>query len=106
MNSFSRETLNSISGFVAREKADPNFVFAFNFPHLANQNIYRSDFIPGTMSQLSVTGWDRIKSPAAHLYDSLLRPDSHENLNRFALLKVNGGLGTSMGACFLMRTLP
>ena len=106
MNSFSREILNSVSGFVAREKADPNFVFAFNFPHLANQNIYRSDFIPGTMSQLSVTGWDRIKSLAAHLYDSLLTSDSHENLNRFALLKVNGGLGTSMGACFLMGTLP
>ena len=105
MNLFSREILNSISGFVARQKADPNFVFAFNFPHLVNQNIYRSDFILGTMSQLSVTGWDRIKSPTA-LYNSLLTPNSHKNFNRFTLLKVNSGLGTSMGACFLMRTLP
>ena len=48
-----------------------------------------------------MTGWDRIKSPNAHLYNSLLTPNSHENLNKLTVIKVNDGLGTSMGTCFL-----
>ena len=44
--------------------------------------------------------WDRIKSPAADQivpYDTLVAPNNQANLNKLAVLKVNGGLGTSMG---------
>jgi UDP-N-acetylglucosamine pyrophosphorylase len=44
--------------------------------------------------------WDRIKSPAAEQivpYDKLPKVTTPNNLNKLAVLKVNGGLGTSMG---------
>ena len=44
--------------------------------------------------------WDHIKSPAEDQiipYDVLVAPKDHINLNKLAVLKVNGGLGTSMG---------
>ena len=44
--------------------------------------------------------WDRIKSPAAEQivpYDKLPKAASPDALNKLAVLKVNGGLGTSMG---------
>jgi UTP--glucose-1-phosphate uridylyltransferase len=44
--------------------------------------------------------WDRIKSPAAEQivpYDKLPKATSPDALNKLAVLKVNGGLGTSMG---------
>lgn len=44
--------------------------------------------------------WDRIKSPAEDQivpYDTLVAPKDHADLNKLAVLKVNGGLGTSMG---------
>lgn len=44
--------------------------------------------------------WDRIKSPAGDQivpYDSLSQPRDNSNFNKLAVLKVNGGLGTSMG---------
>ncbi|KAF8345956.1 UTP-glucose-1-phosphate uridylyltransferase [Amanita rubescens] len=44
--------------------------------------------------------WDHIKSPAADQivpYADLPKTPSKENLNKLAVLKVNGGLGTSMG---------
>jgi len=44
--------------------------------------------------------WDRIKSPAAEQivpYDNLPKVTKPDNLNKLAVLKVNGGLGTSMG---------
>ncbi|KAI9442204.1 UTP-glucose-1-phosphate uridylyltransferase [Lactarius indigo] len=44
--------------------------------------------------------WDRIKSPAADQivpYDKLPTVTSPDALNKLAVLKVNGGLGTSMG---------
>ena len=44
--------------------------------------------------------WDRIASPAKELivpYDSLPKVDSSKSLHKLAVLKVNGGLGTSMG---------
>jgi UTP--glucose-1-phosphate uridylyltransferase len=44
--------------------------------------------------------WDRIKSPAADQivpYENLPKVTSPEALNKLAVLKVNGGLGTSMG---------
>jgi len=44
--------------------------------------------------------WDRIKSPAAEQivpYDKLPNVTNPDNLNKLAVLKVNGGLGTSMG---------
>lgn len=45
--------------------------------------------------------WDRIKSPAEDQivpYASLPKPKDSRNLNKLAVLKVNGGLGTSMGS--------
>ena len=44
--------------------------------------------------------WDRIKSPAADQivpYDQLPKSTTPDALNKLAVLKVNGGLGTSMG---------
>jgi len=44
--------------------------------------------------------WDRIKSPAADQivpYADLPKPQNKTNLDKLAVLKVNGGLGTSMG---------
>ncbi|KAF7315544.1 UTP-glucose-1-phosphate uridylyltransferase [Mycena indigotica] len=44
--------------------------------------------------------WDRIKSPAEDQiipYAKLPSPSDTKNLNKLAVLKVNGGLGTSMG---------
>jgi UTP--glucose-1-phosphate uridylyltransferase len=44
--------------------------------------------------------WERIKSPAADQivpYDQLPKTVNPQNLERLAVLKVNGGLGTSMG---------
>lgn len=44
--------------------------------------------------------WDRIKSPAEDQivpYANLQKPKDASNLNKLAVLKVNGGLGTSMG---------
>ncbi|KAK0504734.1 UTP-glucose-1-phosphate uridylyltransferase [Armillaria luteobubalina] len=44
--------------------------------------------------------WDRIKSPAEDQivpYANLPAPKDTKNLNKLAVLKVNGGLGTSMG---------
>jgi UTP--glucose-1-phosphate uridylyltransferase len=35
-------------------------------------------------------------------YDSLPQPHDHSNLNKLAVLKVNGGLGTSMGMFHLV----
>jgi len=44
--------------------------------------------------------WDRIKSPAEDQivpYSNLSKPKDVSSLNKLAVLKVNGGLGTSMG---------
>ena len=44
--------------------------------------------------------WDRIKSPGADqivAYNTLTKPKDSSNLSKLAVLKVNGGLGTSMG---------
>lgn len=44
--------------------------------------------------------WDKIKSPLndkVESYSSLKEDDSNINLNKLAVLKLNGGLGTSMG---------
>jgi len=49
--------------------------------------------------------WDRIKSPAADqivAYADLHKPQDTSNLNKLAVLKVNGGLGTSMGTCIML----
>lgn len=46
--------------------------------------------------------WDHVKSPGADqivTYESLTKTPEASNLNKLAVLKVNGGLGTSMGAC-------
>jgi UDP-N-acetylglucosamine pyrophosphorylase len=52
-----------------------------------------------------ISDWDRIKSPADDQivpYDALPQPHDHSNLNKLAVLKVNGGLGTSMGMSYLV----
>ena len=44
--------------------------------------------------------WDRVKSPGSDqivAYDTLNEPKDNSVLNKLAVLKVNGGLGTSMG---------
>jgi UTP--glucose-1-phosphate uridylyltransferase len=44
--------------------------------------------------------WEKIKSPTPDevvKYESLKEPTSNENLSKLAVLKLNGGLGTSMG---------
>lgn len=46
------------------------------------------------------SNWDLIKSPAADQivpYDKLPTQFNVKNLDKLAVLKVNGGLGTSMG---------
>ena len=71
-----------------RAKSVDLYVTLFFSPtHLSNPSFFISD-------------WDRIKSPADDQivpYDSLPKPADHNNLNKLAVLKVNGGLGTSMG---------
>lgn len=55
------------------------------------------------MSTVHFSDWDRIKSPAEDKivpYDTLTAPKDQTNLNKLAVLKVNGGLGTSMGTSF------
>ena len=49
--------------------------------------------------------WDRIKSPSEDkiVPYAKLRSGSPQNLNKLAVLKVNGGLGTSMGASSAFR---
>jgi UTP--glucose-1-phosphate uridylyltransferase len=44
--------------------------------------------------------WDHVKSPREDqivAYNSLTKEPDASNLNKLAVLKVNGGLGTSMG---------
>ena len=51
-------------------------------------------------SYTGASDWDRIKSPAADQivsYDKLPKVTQPNALNKLAVLKVNGGLGTSMG---------
>lgn len=53
--------------------------------------------------------WDRIKSPAEEQivpYAKLVAPKDSSNLNKLAVLKVNGGLGTSMGVSALYLFCP
>lgn len=60
-----------------------------------NQSIPRS-YLASVISE-----WDRIKSPAADQiipYDDLPVSSDPKILDKLAVLKVNGGLGTSMGA--------
>lgn len=48
---------------------------------------------------VSCSDWDRIKSPTEDkiVPYSKLPEGENRNLNKLAVLKVNGGLGTSMG---------
>lgn len=49
---------------------------------------------------MSRSVWDHVKSPRADQivhYDTLTTTPNADNLNKLAVLKVNGGLGTSMG---------
>ena len=51
---------------------------------------------------LHQSDWEKIKSPAPEQivpYDSLPKVNDTFILNKLAVLKVNGGLGTSMGLC-------
>lgn len=56
---------------------------------------YLTDTARGTAIE-----WDRIKPPAPNQvveYDALPRKDISENISKLAVLKLNGGLGTTMG---------
>ena len=58
-----------------------------------------SDFLWGALT-FPPSNWDLIKSPAADQivpYDKLPTQYDAKNLDKLAVLKVNGGLGTSMG---------
>lgn len=61
-------------------------------------------------NDLDHSDWDRIKSPAEDQivpYAKLPKPKDTKNLNKLAVLKVNGGLGTSMGLlAFCFRFIP
>jgi UTP--glucose-1-phosphate uridylyltransferase len=49
---------------------------------------------------LRVSDWERVKSPVASQivpYADLSSEINSSDLNKLAVLKVNGGLGTSMG---------
>ena len=63
-----------------------------------------------TFSLTSSSDWERIKSPAEDKivpYAHLPKPTDSKNLNKLAVLKVNGGLGTSMGSFLTTpRSLP
>ena len=51
----------------------------------------------------SFSDWERIKSPSEDKivpYADLPKPTDSKNLSKLAVLKVNGGLGTSMGSFF------
>jgi UDP-N-acetylglucosamine pyrophosphorylase len=71
------------------------------FPSAQRAKICESLFVlTAFVLTLEYSDWDRIKSPAADQivpYDSLPKPADHKNLGKLAVLKVNGGLGTSMG---------
>ena len=58
-----------------------------------------------THSSFYDSDWDRIKSPSEDkiVPYAKLRSGSPQNLNKLAVLKVNGGLGTSMGASSAFR---
>lgn len=56
---------------------------------------------------MSCSDWDRIKSPTEDkiVPYSKLPEGENRNLNKLAVLKVNGGLGTSMGTSFFDHLL-
>jgi UTP--glucose-1-phosphate uridylyltransferase len=70
--------------------------------HAHELSVYRSFF--NRLSNLILTpsfrDWDRIKSPGDDqivAYNTLPKPKDSSALSKLAVLKVNGGLGTSMG---------
>ena len=68
-----------------------------------NQDLWASTLIRFhriTQTMTWTSDWDRIKSPAEDQivpYSQLPKPKDTKNLDKLAVLKVNGGLGTSMG---------
>ena len=60
----------------------------------------RTNKVRNQHADLPSSNWDLIKSPAADQivpYDKLPTQFNHQHLDKLAVLKVNGGLGTSMG---------
>lgn len=59
-----------------------------------------NECLPSSPYILAYSDWDRIKSPSEDeiVPYAKLSSGSPQNLNKLAVLKVNGGLGTSMGA--------
>ena len=70
-------------------------------PNVLNPMICTAPFLhPFAPLTDTLSDWDRIKSPAEDQiipYANLPKPKDSANLNKLAVLKVNGGLGTSMG---------
>lgn len=60
---------------------------------------------------ISKRDWERVKPPLGDqivAYTALPVPCGHTNLNKLAVLKVNGGLGTSMGmavCCHILKRI-
>lgn len=64
---------------------------------------------PPSLTDILHSDWDRIRSPAEDQivpYAQLTQPNDVSSLNKLAVLKVNGGLGTSMGTDVLSCSPP
>jgi UTP--glucose-1-phosphate uridylyltransferase len=83
--------------------------FFYLFTRYLTERAQSVDLYVSTFSQFnsfstqlaSFSDWDRIKSPSEDKivpYADLPKPTDSKNLNKLAVLKVNGGLGTSMGS--------
>jgi UTP--glucose-1-phosphate uridylyltransferase len=75
-----------------------------------SQELYLLPIKDGDYTDTCARDWDHIKSPAADqiiAYDKLPKETSPDALNKLAVLKVNGGLGTSMGTsrCTLLSNV-
>ncbi|KAF8210417.1 UTP-glucose-1-phosphate uridylyltransferase [Mycena galopus ATCC 62051] len=92
------KTMRNEIGHLVATVADPQTKKAFDTEMQAFFYLFTRYLSERAKSQ--DLDWDRIKSPAEEQiipYANLPRPADPKNLNKLAVLKVNGGLGTSMG---------
>ncbi|KAH3680468.1 hypothetical protein WICMUC_000308 [Wickerhamomyces mucosus] len=89
-----RNALNKLSDTVTDENEKVRFENEMD-TFFALFRRYLTDKASGT-----ALDWDKIRSPSADEvvdFKDITAPDSTENLSKLAVLKLNGGLGTSMG---------
>ncbi|KAF7376266.1 putative UTP--glucose-1-phosphate uridylyltransferase [Mycena sanguinolenta] len=92
------KTMRNEIGHLVATVADPQTKKAFDTEMQAFFYLFTRYLSERAKSQ--ELDWDRIKSPAEEQivpYANLPKPADPKNLNKLAVLKVNGGLGTSMG---------